>query len=118
MITAILSAVAVTTLACPARAAIRRKKAPSAVLVLPIVTAAIRSRAVTRIEKRRVRVLRTLPPEILFPGARVSQDVKCWTAGQRLVSVPHAATIRSAEKGLRPFICVRSTPPVSVTKAD
>lgn len=41
-----------------------------------------------------MRELSTLPPEILFPGACVSHDVKCLTVGQRVMSVPHAATIR------------------------
>lgn len=33
----------------------------------------------------------TLPPLILQPGDNVSQDVKCFSVGHRLRSVPHSA---------------------------
>ena len=95
--TAILRAVAVTALALPTRAARRRKKAPSAVDDLLTPTAAIRSSAVARFADRRVRELSTLPPDILLPGASVSHEVKCLAVRQRLMSVPHSATILSAE---------------------
>ncbi len=92
-----MRAVAVTAFALPIRAASRRKNAPSAVLVLPTETAARRSKTAARFADRRVRELSTLPPEILLPGASVNQDVKCFTVGHRAMSVPHSATIRSAE---------------------
>ena len=68
-----------------------------AVLVFPTPMAAIRKREVARLDERLVFELSTLPPELLLPGASVSQDVKCLTVGHRVLSVPHSATIRSAE---------------------
>ena len=94
---AIFRAIAVTALALPTRAARRLKKAPSAVGDLPTPTAAIRNSTVARFAERRVRELSTLPPEILFPGASVSQEVKCFAVLHRLMSVPHSDTILSAE---------------------
>ena len=53
---------------------------------------------------------RTLPPETLLPGARQSQDVKCFALGHALKSRPHSPTSFSAREGPRPWIWVRSTP--------
>jgi hypothetical protein len=58
-------------------------------------TAAIRRSAAARFADRRVFELSGRPPEILFPGAKVSQDVKCLTVGHFLMSSPHSATSRS-----------------------
>ena len=43
-----------------------------------------------RFDERRVLVLSTLPPDILLPGDNVSQEVKCFSVGHRLMSVPHS----------------------------
>lgn len=52
----------------------------------------------------------TLPPEILLPGARQSQEVKCLALGHALRSVPHSPTSFNASDGPNPWISVRSTP--------
>ena len=39
-----------------------------------------------------MRELSRRPPEILFLGARVSQEVKCFSVGHRAMSVPISAT--------------------------
>lgn len=46
-----------------------------------MVVAASRNSAAARLEDLRVREEITLPPEILFPGARHSQEVKCLALG-------------------------------------
>ena len=43
-------------------------------------------------------------------GARVSQDVKCFTLGHRVMSVPISAMSRRAVYGPMESICVRSAP--------
>ncbi len=48
----------------------------------------MRRMAAARFADGCVRELSRRPPEILFLGARVSQDVKCFSVGQRLISVP------------------------------
>ena len=40
---------------------------------------------------------RRLPPEILVPGHRPSQEVKCWALGQAARSGPHSLTSLSAK---------------------
>src|ERR687888_2745552 len=90
--TASLRAVAVTALALPAREAHRREKAPSAVCVWPTCIADNRKIAAARCAERRVLVFSILPPDILLPGAKVSQDVKCFSVGHRLMSMPHSPT--------------------------
>ena len=52
----------------------------------------------------------TLPPEILLPGARHSQDVKCLAVGHAFRSVPHSPTSFNASDGPKPWISVKSTP--------
>ncbi len=74
------------------------------------VAAANRSNAAALLDDRRVREESTLPPEILFPGARQSHDVKCLAVGQARRSVPHAPMSFSARDEPRPWICVRSVP--------
>ena len=66
--------------------------------------------AAALLEERRVRDDRSLPPDILLPGARHNHDVKCLAVGQALRSVPHSLINLSANEGPRPWICVRSTP--------
>ena len=43
-----------------------------------------------------VRELISRPPVILFLGARVSHEVKCFSVGQRVMSVPISAISLSA----------------------
>src|SRR6202034_4296807 len=54
----------------------------------PMLVAANRNNAAARLDDLRVREERTLPPEILFPGARHSQEVKCLAVGHALRSTP------------------------------
>jgi conjugal transfer pilus assembly protein TraK len=49
-----------------------------------------------RLFERRVRAESTLPPEMLLPGERHSQEVKCLAVGQADRSVPHSPTSLSA----------------------
>ena len=46
--------------------------------------------------------LSTRPPEILFPGARESHDVKCLTLGHFRMSSPHSPMRRSTGVGAEP----------------
>ena len=54
----------------------------------PRLITVIRKMAAARLADGCVRELRRRPPEILFFGASVSQDVKCFADGQRVMSVP------------------------------
>ena len=72
--------------------------------------AASRKSAAARLEDRRVRDDSNLPPDILLPGARQSQEVKCFALFQARRSVPHSATSFRASEGPRPWIWVRSVP--------
>src|ERR1700733_4064647 len=69
-----------------------------------------RNSAAARLDGLRVREESTLPPEILLPGARHSQEVKCLAVGHALRSVPHSPTSFSASEGPNPWTSVRSTP--------
>src|ERR1700733_7878804 len=69
-----------------------------------------RNSAAARLDDLRVREESTLPPEILFPGARHSQEVKCLAVGHALRSVPHSPMSFNASDGPNPWISVRSTP--------
>ena len=73
-------------------------------------TAAKRKSAAARLDDRLVRDDSTLPPDILLPGARQSQDVKCLALGHARRSVPHSPTSLSDRDGPIPWIWVRSTP--------
>src|SRR3984885_2967466 len=75
-----------------------------------MVVAASRNSAAARLEDLRVREESPLPPEILFPGARHSQEVKCLALGHARRSVPHSPMSFSASEGPNPWISVRSTP--------
>src|SRR5712691_7698314 len=75
-----------------------------------MVVAASRNKAAALLDDLRVREDNTLPPEILLPGARHSQEVKCLALGQALRSVPHSPTSFNASDGPNPWISVRSTP--------
>src|SRR6202166_3645343 len=75
-----------------------------------MVVAANRNNAAARLDDLRVREESTLPPEILFPGARHSQEVKCLAVGHALRAVPHSPMSFNASAGPNPWISVRSTP--------
>src|SRR6266498_685841 len=83
-----------------------------AVCVRPRLIAAMRNIAAARLADDWVRAERSRPPEMLFLGASVNHDVKCFSVGQRCISVPISASSLSAVTGAMPSICVRSTPPV------
>ena len=55
-------------------------------------------------------LLSTFPPDILLPGANVSQEVKCFSVGHRLMSMPHSPTSFKAVYALNPSIWLRSAP--------
>ena len=69
----------------------------------PTVVAANRNSAAARLEDLRVREDSTLPPEILLPGARQSQEVKCLALGHALRSVPHSPMSFNASDGPNPM---------------
>lgn len=73
-------------------------------------TATNRSCDAKRLEFFRVRAESTLPPLILHPGDKHSHEVKCFSEGHLLRSVPHSATNDSAMLGPRPWIKVKSVP--------
>src|SRR6478609_4705876 len=75
-----------------------------------MVVAASRNSAAARLDDLRVREESTLPPEILFPGARHSHEVKCLAVGHALRSVPHSPMSFNASDGPNPWISVTSTP--------
>jgi hypothetical protein len=52
----------------------------------------------------------TLPPVILVPGHKPSQEVKCLSVGKRDMSVPTSETTTSAVVTSMPSMRVRSTP--------
>src|SRR5262245_48251229 len=57
-----------------------------------------------------VRLLRRLPPETLLPGTKPSQEPKCFSVGQRLMSSPTSPmTVRAVFASML-SIWVRSTP--------
>jgi hypothetical protein len=58
---------------------------------IPRLWLANRNSAAARLDDLRVRDS-TLPPEILLPGARQSQEVKCLAHGHARRSVPHSPT--------------------------
>src|SRR5260370_38351621 len=75
-----------------------------------MVVAPSRNSAAARLNDLRVREESTLPPEILLPGAKHSQELKCLAVGHALRSVPHSPTSFNASEGPNPWISVRSTP--------
>src|ERR1700691_3879886 len=75
-----------------------------------MLVAASRNNAAARLDDLRVREESTLPPEILLPGARHSQEVKCLALGHARRSVPHSLMSFNASEGPNPWISVRSTP--------
>src|SRR4030095_4730706 len=101
-----LWAVAVMAFGAPRRVLSRRKKAPSADLLWCRKAAARRSAAAARLAERLVRPLSVLPPETFVPGARVSQEAKCLSLGQRLMSRPVPATTLRAVDGSMPALAV------------
>jgi len=86
------------------------------VQVIPHVTNeiknAMRKVAAARFVDGRVRELITRPPVILLWGARVNHEVKCFSVGQRVMSVPISEIRMRARCGPIPSSWVRSMPPV------
>ena len=70
----------------------------------------MRKIAAARLADGSVRALRSRPPDILLWGASVSHEVKCFSVGQRVMSVPISPSNFKAVQGPMPSICVRSTP--------
>jgi hypothetical protein len=69
--------------------------------------------AAARLAEGRVLELSRRPPEIWLLGARVSQEVKCFSEGQRRISVPISAMSCNAACGPMLSIWLKSAPPVS-----
>src|SRR5664279_5484867 len=99
-------------LGAPSRDRCRLKYAPNALFELNNVSAAMRSADAARLATGLVALLSTLPPLILEPGQRPSQEVKCLTVFQRFISVPISAMILSAVFVLMPLMLERSTPDI------
>src|SRR5664279_4289085 len=97
-------------LGAPSRDLCRLKYAPSALFELNNVNAAMRSAEAARLATGLVALLNTLPPLILEPGQRPSQEVKCFSVFQRLMSIPISAMTLSAVLVLMPLMPERSTP--------
>ncbi len=64
--------------------------------MIPTDIAHMRSMAAARLAEGWVFELMSLPPVILFLGASVSQDVKCFSLGQQVMSVPISEISRKA----------------------
>jgi hypothetical protein len=67
-----------------------------------MVVAASRNNAAARLDDVRVCEESTLLPEILFPDARHSQEVKCLAVGHAIRSVPHTPMSFNASHGPNP----------------
>jgi len=89
---------------------ILRKYAPRADLLLRSAAAANRRARAARLSTRWVLPLITLPPVILVPGHRPSQDVKRSRVGKGDLSEPTSETTASAVVTSTPSMRVRSTP--------
>src|SRR5437867_12283755 len=83
-----LRATAVMAFGVPRRARRRRKKAPRADWLWERLRTARRSAVAARLEVFLVAVLRTLPPEILLPGDKPIQEVKCFSVFHGVMSGP------------------------------
>src|SRR3546814_18270739 len=70
----------------------------------------MRKAAAARLAETLVLPLRRLPPETFVPGLRASQEAKCFSLGQALMSVPVSESTASTVLSLIPLISVRSTP--------
>src|SRR4051794_16348655 len=97
-------------LGMPRWAALRRRKAPRALLERWRDWAATRSAVAARLAVGLVRRLSTLPPLTRLLGARPSQAPKCLALGQRAMSRPVSLMIFRTEWAPSPSIAVRSTP--------
>src|SRR5256886_5940808 len=107
---AILWAVAVIACLPPLRALIRRENAPKADLLRDSVAAAIRKAWAARLGLRFTLRDKTLPPEILVPGHKLSQELKCLTVFQGLRSNPTSLLSTNKVSAARPGMAKRSTP--------
>src|SRR5262249_46773049 len=70
-----------------------------------------------RLEPRRTRRLRIRPPEILCCGHKPNQLQKCFSDGQRLMSVPISLKSTNAVVSSIPSIAVKSTPHTRYSRA-
>src|SRR6187401_1420854 len=107
---AILWAVAVIACGPPVRILRRLKKAPSAVLLRDKELAAMRNACVARFGLRFVFEFKTLPPERLVPGQRPSQEAKCFSVFQGLMSNPTSLASVSRVSAASPGMANRSMP--------
>src|SRR3972149_3524696 len=94
----------------PRRDLSRREKAPRAERQWEGLWAGTRRAAAARFAQGFVRPLSRLPPEILLPGHSPSQDAKCFSDGQRVMSRPISPRIVRAVVSAIPSMRVRSTP--------
>ena len=85
-------------------------KAPNAQWERPTDWAAMRQACAARWRFLIVRLLRTLPPERSFLGARPSQEQQCVSSGHVRMSVPISAKMVCARESLMPCTATRSTP--------
>src|SRR5438093_1436440 len=83
-----LRATAVMAFGAPRRARRRRKNAPRADGLWERLKTLRRSAVAARFEIFLVALLRTFPPEILFPGDKPIQEVKCFSVFQGAMSGP------------------------------
>src|ERR1700745_3392675 len=98
-----LRAVAVVALAGPRWAFFRLKNIPRHVLLLrPTAWAARRKAVATRLITLRVRLSSTLPPLILLPGQRPSQEQNALALRHLVMSTPISETMSSTLITLSP----------------
>jgi hypothetical protein len=107
---AILCAGAPRAWAGPRRPCRRRDTAPNAQGERMTDGAAMRQAGAARWRFFIVRLLRTVPPELSFLGARPNQEQKCWSAGHWPMSGPISAQRVCARDSLMPWTATRSTP--------
>ena len=105
-----LYAVAVMAFASPRRAAIRRKNAPSALLLALHVLRGQPQRLRRTVHARTGRTRLHFASGLFGFGARPSQLPKCFSLGHRLMSVPISLNTTSAVLSSIPSMAVRSTP--------
>src|SRR5260221_12965851 len=83
---------------------------PRQVLLRPTAWAAKRKVVATRLITLQVRRSSTLPPLILLPGHRPSQEQKALALRHLLISTPISETMSSTLRTLSPTTWVRSIP--------
>ena len=101
---------AVIAFGAPALLFIRLMNAPIAVCVLPAEQAANRNAFDALFFTFRVLLLNTFAPLILLLGLKPNHEVKCFSVGHLLMSMPTSAVIACTVSSFRPGIAVKSTP--------